>query len=100
MPATATPRVVKMDGIKVRTVYRIEGGILDGTELEPVLFTILVRYPHRKTADCYVPPMQGTKAWHCCQDNCPNPDFEGGLDSLIEHLMLHKGKLRRHGFSQ
>lgn len=86
-----------MEDVKVRTIYRIDGGILKGTELEPVLFTIVVRYPHRKTADCYIPPMKTkgkeVKTWHCCQENCPNPEFEGGIDALIEHLMLHKGRL-------
>jgi len=88
-----------MEDIKVRTIYRIEGGILNGTELEPFLFTILVRYPHRKTPDCYIPPMKTNgkevKTWHCCQENCPTPEFEGTLDALIEHLIVHKGRLLR-----
>jgi len=83
--------------MKLRTVYRVEGGILNGTEIEPFMFTILVRYPHRKTPDCYIPPMETKdkefKTWHCCQDNCPNPDFEGNMDDLLEHLKLHKGRL-------
>ena len=33
------------------------------------------------------------KTWHCCQEICSTPDFEGGLDVLIEHLMIHKGRL-------
>lgn len=86
-----------MNKAKIRTIYRIEDGILDGTEIEPVMAFIAVKYPHRITKDLYVPPMKSTdkesKTWHCCQDNCPNPDFDGGFDSLIEHLMLHKGKL-------
>ena len=88
-----------MDDYKLRTIYRIEGGILNGTEIEPFMFTILVRYPHRKSPDCYIPPMKANdkdiKTWHCCQDNCPNPNFEGKLDALIEHLMIHKGRLIR-----
>lgn len=85
---------------KLRQIYRIDGGILDGTEIEPFMFTVLVRYPHRKTTDCYIPPTgdkeihgKVVNTWHCCQDNCPNPDFEGKIDALIEHLMLHKGRL-------
>ena len=86
-----------IEDIKVRTIYRLEGGILNGTEIEPFMFTFLVRYPHRKSADCYIPPMKtkekDIKTWHCCQENCPKPDFEGKLDALIEHLMFHKGRL-------
>ena len=86
-----------MKDVKIRTVCRIEGGILNGTEIEPFMFTVLVRYPHRKTPDCYIPPMEvkgkNIKTWHCCQDNCPKPDFEGNVDALIEHLMIHKGRL-------
>lgn len=82
---------------KLRMLYRVEDGILNGTEIEPFLFTVLVRYPHRKTPDCYIPPMKTKgkeiKTWHCCQENCPSPDFKGGLDALLEHLMLHKGRL-------
>jgi hypothetical protein len=82
---------------KLRQLYRIEGGVLDGTEIEPCMALILVKYPHRKTKDCYVPPMKSGKkefkAWHCCQENCPNPDFKGGIDALLEHLMLHRGRL-------
>lgn len=85
---------------KIRQIYRIEGGILDGTEIEPFMFTVLVRYTHRKTADCYIPPTSEkgingkvVKTWHCCQDNCPNPDFEGKIDKLVEHLVFHKGRL-------
>lgn len=86
-----------MSDVKLRTVYRIEGGILDGTEIEPLLMLVSVRYPHRKTKDLYVPPIKTeekeVKTWHCCQDNCPNPNFEGSLDALVEHLVLHKGGL-------
>lgn len=86
-----------MNDMKIRTIYRIDGGILNGTEIEPFLFTVLVRYPHRKTPDCYIPPMEAKgkkiKTWHCCQDSCPEPDFEGGVDELIVHLMIHKGRL-------
>ena len=85
--------------MRVRTICRIEGGILDGTEIEPLLAFVAVRYPHRKTADLYVPPIKTAekeiKTWHCCQDNCPQPDFEGGLEALVNHLMLHKGRLLR-----
>lgn len=82
---------------KIRTIYRVEGGILNGTEIEPFMFTVLVKYPHRKTPDCYIPPIEAKgkklKTWHCCQDNCPNPDFEGGVEALLKHIMLHKGRL-------
>ena len=81
----------------IRTIFRIEGGILDGTELESIFAFLSVRYPHRKTPDLYVPPLKTEekeiKTWHCCQENCPNPDFEGGMDALIKHLMFHKGRL-------
>lgn len=83
--------------MRLRTIYRVEGGILNDTEIEPVLGLVAVKYPHRKTKDLYVPPMKSgskeVKTWHCCQDNCPDPNFEGGIDKLIDHLMLHKGKL-------
>ncbi len=82
---------------RIRTVYRIEGGILNSTEIEPVMGFVSVRYPHRKSKDLYVPPIKTEnteiKTWHCCQDNCEKPDFPGGLDALVEHLMIHKGKL-------
>jgi hypothetical protein len=85
--------------IKIRTIYRIDGGILDGTEIEPLMAFVMVRYPHRKTPDLYVPPMKTedkeVTTWHCCQDNCPNPDFEGKIDALVEHIKLHKGRLVR-----
>ncbi len=82
--------------MELRTIYRIEDGILAGTEIEPVLGLVCVKYPHRKTPDLYVPPMKAgdkeTKTWHCCQD-CAQPDFEGGIEALVDHLMLHKGRL-------
>lgn len=82
---------------RINTIYRIEEGILAGTELEPFMAMLLVKYPHRKGKDCYIPPIKTedkeVKTWHCCQKNCPNPDFEGGIEALLEHLMLHKGKL-------
>ncbi len=82
---------------KIRTVYRIEGGLLNGTEIEAIMAFLSVRYPHRKTRDLYIPPMRvgdkETKTWYCCQKQCPTPDFEGGIEALVAHLMLHKGKL-------
>lgn len=89
-----------MTDIKLRQIYRVEGGILDGTEIEPFMMTILVRYPHRKSPDLYIPPIKTDtkeiKTWHCCQDNCKQPDFEGDITKLIEHLDLHKGRLVKH----
>jgi hypothetical protein len=85
------------DPPKVHMIYRIDGGILNGTEIEPIMAFIAVKYPHRKSKDLYVPPMKSgnkeIKTWHCCQDNCSKPDFDGGIDSLIEHILLHKGRL-------
>ena len=82
---------------KIRTIYKIEGSILDGTEIEPILGMVGVKYPHRKSRDLYVPPIKTSgkeiKTWRCCQPNCRQPDFEGDINALIEHLMLHKGKL-------
>jgi len=58
---------------------------------------IAVKYPHRKTEDLYIPPIKTKdkeiKTWHCCQESCPNPDFEGGIDALLQHLLIHKGQL-------
>lgn len=86
-----------MNNSKLRVFYRIEGGLLEGTEIEPILAFISVRYPHRETKDLYIPPIKTKdkeiKTWHCCQELCPEPDFEGGLDALVDHLMLHKGRL-------
>lgn len=82
---------------RISTVYRVEEGILTGTEITPFMALLLVKYPHRKSKDCYIPPIKTkdkeVKTWHCCQENCPNPDFEGDFDTFLEHLMLHKGRL-------
>jgi len=82
---------------KIRMQYIVEGGVLNGTIIEPIMAFISVKYPHRKTKDLYVPPMKTDdkeiKTWHCCQDSCPHPDFEGDIKVLLEHLMLHKGRL-------
>jgi len=82
---------------KLRMQYIVEGGILDGTIIEPIMAFVAVKYPHRKTKDLYVPPIKSgdkeIKTWYCCQRGCTNPDFEGGMSELIEHLMFHKGKL-------
>ena len=84
-------------GYTIQTVYRINGGILNGTELESVLGVLAVKYPHRASKDAYVPPMKTkdkeVKTWHCCQEGCKNPDFEGEIEALVGHLMIHKGKL-------
>ena len=86
-----------MKDTSIRQFYRVEGGILNGTEIEPFMAMLLVKYPHRKTKDCYFPPIKingkEDKKWHCCQEYCPSPDFEGNMDTLLEHLMLHKGRL-------
>jgi len=86
-----------MNDYQVRQSYRIEGGILNGTEIEPIMGFLAVKYPHRKSKDLYVPPLKTAdkeiKTWHCCQDNCPNPDFEGNIDALIDHLLTHNGRL-------
>ena len=80
---------------KLTMLYRIEGGELDGTEIIPILGMYGVKYPHRKTKDLYVPPMEGNgkkvETFHCCQDNCEKPDFMP--KELIEHLKLHAGRL-------
>lgn len=82
---------------KIIQLYRIEDGILSGTEIEPIMGLVCVKYPHRKSKDLYVPPMKSEKkeikTWHCCQAVCSAPDFEGGVGALMEHLMLHKGRL-------
>ena len=82
-----TPKIVK--------IYRIETGPLAGTEIEPFMFTVLVKYPHRKTRDCYVPPYEDkekgiTHPWKCCQCDA---EFKGKLPELSEHLELHAGRL-------
>jgi hypothetical protein len=86
--------------MKIQTVYRIEDGILKDTEIEPISGFVGVKYPHRKSRDLYVPPMKTNekeiKTWHCCQENCKSPDFEGNMDALLDHLLLHKGKLLKH----
>lgn len=72
--------------------YIARGGVLDGTILEPVMAFVSVRYPHRKTKDLYIPPIEGkSEKWHCCQENCPNPDFD--VTDLISHLESHAGRL-------
>lgn len=85
--------------MKITQLWRIEDGILKGTEISPFMAFILVKYPHRKSPDLYIPPIKAgekeVKTWHCCQEACPAPDFEGGLDKLVEHLLLHKGRLVR-----
>ena len=82
---------------KIQLIYRIEEGILARTEIEPIMSFFAVKYPHRKTKDLYLPPLKigkkKSKKWHCCQRGCPTPDFEGTIEALIEHLMIHKGKL-------
>lgn len=82
---------------KIRQYYQIEDGPLAGTILESIGAFLTVQYPQRKTKDLYVPPMTNdekklTYAWRCCQD-CPEPDFFGGLQELVEHLKLHAGRL-------
>ena len=68
--------------------------MLAGTEIEPILAFLSVRYPHRKTRDLYVPPAnKESRVWHCCQENCPQPEFEGGVAALLKHLEVHAGKL-------
>ena len=86
---------------RLKTIWRVEGGLLDGTELELILAFISVKYPHRKTKDLYVPPFEiGDKkstTIHCCQDKCSNPDFEP--KDLLKHLELHAGKLLKKRLS-
>lgn len=82
---------------KITQYYLIEDGPMAGVILEPIFATLAVKYPHRKTKDLYVPPMKDAKRgkksyWHCCQPDCPNPEFKGGLEELIEHLKLHAGR--------
>ena len=83
---------------KIRSYYEIEDGLLKGTILEPIMAFIAVKYPHRKTKDLYIPPIEDdnkkvTHSWHCCQDNCEEPNFYGGLDALLKHIELHAGRL-------
>jgi len=82
---------------KITHYLRVEDGPLAGTILEPILAFIAVKYPHRKTKDLYVPPIQNdkkkiTSPWHCCQETCAERDFLGGLEELVEHLKLHAGR--------
>lgn len=83
--------------MKIKQLYRIEDGNLAGTEIELFMGLVTVKYPHRKTKDVYVPPMKSenkeVKTYHCCQENCKSPDFEGGMDALIAHIELHAGRL-------
>ena len=86
------------DNTTMETVYRIRGGILNGTEIQPFLSTILVKYPHRKGRDIYIPPFKDAKTddqkvWHCCHPGCSTPNFAAGQYALHEHLLLHKGRL-------
>lgn len=83
--------------MKITQLYRIEEGNLAGTEIEPIMGLLAVKYPHRKTKDAYVPPTKSknkeVKTFHCCQENCKQPDFEGGMDALLTHIELHAGRL-------
>lgn len=87
--------------MRITQIFRVEDGPLAGTEMEPVLGFLAIKYPHRKTKDLYVPPMKTkdkeVKTFHCCQENCQQPDFEGTREALIQHLELHAGKLFRKG---
>ncbi len=75
--------------MKIKPIFKIEEGILSGIEIEPSGNTVIVRYPHRKETDLFILPIEDHKKWHCCRENCTNPDFEGDVDALIEHLMIH-----------
>lgn len=82
----------------LQNLYRIEGGILNGTELQPFGAMLLVKYPHRKSKDVYIPPMSNPeneeqKTWHCCNPGCATPSFSGDFRTLMDHLLLHKGRL-------
>jgi len=81
----------------IRVYYQVEDGPLKGTILEPMMAFVALKYPHRKTKDLYVPPMQNegkglTLPWHCCQD-CDDPDFYGGVEAMVEHAERHAGRL-------
>jgi hypothetical protein len=80
--------------MKIAQIYRIEEGILTGTEIEIIMGFLSIKYPHRKSKDLYILPMKmegkEVKTWHCCQCDA---DFEDGMDALVGHLMLHKGRL-------
>jgi len=83
--------------VKIIQLYRIEDGVLAGTEIGVVMGFLCVKYPHRKSKDMYIPPMKSkdkeVKTFHCCQENCSHPDFEGSMGALLEHLELHAGRL-------
>ena len=84
--------------MNIAQIYRIEEGNLRGTEIRIIGGLLGVYYPHRLTGDLYVPPMEakGRKkvdTFHCCQEGCATPDFEGSMPSLIKHLELHAGRL-------
>jgi hypothetical protein len=83
--------------MKLSTIYRINDGVLAGTEIEPIMGFISVKYPHRKTKDLYIPPMEANgkkvETFHCCQENCKQPDFGETIDDLVKHLELHMGRL-------
>lgn len=83
--------------MRVSQFYRIEDGVLAGTEIESIIGFLAVKYPHRKTKDLYVPPMKTkdkeVKTFHCCHENCPEPDFDGTREALLQHIELHAGKL-------
>ena len=78
---------------KLSLFYRVNEGAIAGTIIEPLSAAfVAVQYPHRKTKDLYIPPIDGKqKTWHCCQEGCPNPDFE--TSQLLEHLETHAGRL-------
>lgn len=83
--------------MKISTIYLIEEGNLVGTQIMPIMGFIAIKYPHRKTRDLYVPPMKSgnkeVKTFHCCQENCKQPDFAGTIEALLDHLELHAGRL-------
>ena len=87
----------KDSGMKISNIYRIEDGVLAGTEIEPIMGFFAVKYPHRKSKDLYVPPMKikekEVTTFHCCQPECPSPEFEGTMDAFVQHLELHAGRL-------
>lgn len=82
---------------KLQLFYRVKGGLLDGTIIEPIMAFWSVKYPHRKTKDLYVPPLEDGKKWHCCQD-CSEPDFE--TKDFLNHLEKHAGRLLKLGAKQ
>ncbi len=82
--------------MKISKIYRIEDGVLAGTEIEPIMGFFAIKYPHRKSKDLYVPPMKTADkevtTFHCCQPKCSSPDIEGTMDALAKHLELHAGR--------